>query len=614
MKINLNWLKSRFIVFAHDVCMIPLAWLGAYWLRFNLGEIPQIHLKTAIAILPLLLLVQIVAYLIFGLYRGVWRFASLPDLLRIIKAVLLGVFLISMLLFLSASLASIPRSVLPLYALLLISFLGGPRFFYRLSKYGREKEGLRVLIVGAGQAGESIARDLNRQEGKQKYQPICFVDDRKSKNGQEIQGIRVIGKTKDIPMLAKRHAIEMIIIAMPSANSKEMRRIVKYCKDSKVAFRTLPGLNDLTSGSVKIEALREVSLADLLGRDPISLDWENIHRAIDNKTILVSGGGGSIGAEVCRQIAQLAPKKLIVVEQNEFNLYTLNLEMDRKFPDIHFVGYLTDICDQGVIKSIMKKNHIDIVFHAAAYKHVPMLEQQVQSAVKNNILGTKILADEAIAAKIEKFILISTDKAVNPTNIMGATKRAAEIFCQNYCQNAQTKFITVRFGNVLGSAGSVVPLFKQQIKSGGPLTVTHPDISRFFMTIPEATQLILQAAAMGNGGEIFVLDMGEPVKISYLAEQLIMLSGLVPGEDIDIVYTGLRPGEKLHEELFHTAENLIKTTHEKILKASYREKNWHELNQILESIFQIVENDDEAALKKMLIELVPEYSMQKESV
>lgn len=594
----------------HDVCMIPLAWLGAYWFRFNLGEIPESHLDTALRILPLLLLMQIIAYLVFGLYRGVWRFASLPDLLRIIKAVSLGFFLIALVLFIDPSIPRIPRSILPLYGLLLVILLGGPRFFYRLSKYGREKEGLRVLIVGAGQAGESIARDLNRQEGKQKYQPICFVDDRKSKNGQEIQGVRVVGKTKDIPALTKRHAIEMIIIAMPSANSKEMRRIVTYCENSKVPFRTLPGLNDLTRGSVKIEALREVSLADLLGRDPVSLDWENIHRAIDNRTVLVSGGGGSIGAEVCRQIAQLAPKKLIVVEQNEFNLYTLNLEFNQKFPDIDFTGYLVDICDQNGIRRIMQENHIDIIFHAAAYKHVPMLEQQIRSAIKNNILGTKILADEAIAAGVEKFILISTDKAVNPTNIMGATKRGAEIFCQNQREGLLTKFITVRFGNVLGSAGSVVPLFKQQIKAGGPVTVTHPDITRFFMTIPEATQLILQATAMGNGGEIFVLDMGEPIKISYLAEQLILLSGLASGKDIDIVYTGLRPGEKLHEELFHTSENLIKTTHEKILKANYREKNWHELEKISNTIFQMCESGDEAALKEILIQLVPEYMPQ----
>jgi FlaA1/EpsC-like NDP-sugar epimerase len=607
MKIKLHWLKSRFIAFIHDACMIPLAWLGAYWFRFNLDEIPALHFETALRILPLLLLVQIISYLIFGLYRGVWRFASLPDLLRIIKAVSLGFFLITLILFLDPSLPRIPRSILPLYALLLVVLLGGPRFFYRLSRYGREREGLRVLIVGAGQAGESIARDLDRQEGKQKYHPICFVDDRKSKNGQEIQGVRVIGKTKDIPALAKRHAIEMIIIAMPSANSKEMRRIVTYCENSKVPFRTLPGLNDLTRGSVKIEGLREVSLADLLGRDPVSLDWDNIHRAIDNKTVLVSGGGGSIGTEVCRQIAQLAPKKLIVIEQNEFNLYALNLELKQKFPEIDFIGYLVDICDQGAIKTIMQKNHIDIVFHAAAYKHVPMLEQQIRSAVKNNILGTKILSAEAIASGVEKFILISTDKAVNPTNIMGATKRGAEIFCQNHRKGLQTKFITVRFGNVLGSAGSVVPLFKEQIKAGGPVTVTHPDITRFFMTIPEATQLILQATTIGNGGEIFVLDMGEPIKISYLAEQLILLSGLVPGKDIDIIYTGLRPGEKLHEELFYTSESLIKTAHEKILKAHYKERDWRELEKISATIFQLCESGDEIELKTILMQLVPEY-------
>ncbi len=603
-------LKRRVIVFCHDVVMIVIAWYIAYWLRFNLGNIPTDKFIQASTILPMLMVIQVGFYWIFGLYRGVWRFASLPDLTRIVKSVLVAIVVTIMVLFLDKRLSELPRSIFPLYGLLLIMFLGGSRFLYRWSKDKGEKRGKRVLIVGAGQAGEGIARDLKRDVNKE-YQAVAFVDDRASKEGQEIQGIRVVGATRTIPVIVRRYGIDLIIIAMPSVRSADMRRIVEYCELAAVPFRTLPGLDDLTSGSVKIEALREVSLEDLLGRDPVSLNWQDIRRGIEEQTILVSGGGGSIGSELCRQVARLGPKKLVVIEQNEFNLYSLKMEISHKFPEVNFSGYLVDVTDRVAVNQVLRQNHIDAIFHAAAYKHVPLLENQLRVAVYNNILGTQVLAEEAVCAKVKKFVLISTDKAVNPTNVMGATKRAAEIFIQNYNAHSNTQFITVRFGNVLGSAGSVVPLFRKQIESGGPITVTHPEITRFFMTIPEASQLILQATAMGQGGEIFVLDMGEPIKIRYLAEQMILLAGLTPGEDIEIQYTGLRPGEKLYEELFHESEALSRTLHEKILQASYRERDWEKLLETLKEIEQACDENHESTLLHLLLYLVPEYIAAK---
>lgn len=602
---------ARLLVFVHDVLMIPIAWAVAYWLRFNLGKIPQPIVDQAIHALPIVIFLQAIFYWVFGLYRGVWRFASLPDLMRIVKVVAAGISLSILLLFLNAQLVSIPRSIFPLYGLLLVALLGGSRLCYRwLKDYAdvRNKDlGVqRILIVGAGHAGEGIIRDLKRHADKE-YKAIGLVDDRAHKKGQEIHGVRVLGKPSNIPTLVKQHQITLIIIAMPSARSVEMRRIVGYCEQSGVPFRTLPSLEDLANGSVKIDALRAVSLEDLLGRDSVSLDWENIRSSVEGKIILVSGGGGSIGAELCRQIARLSPQKLVVIEQNEFNLYTLSLEFQETFPLVDFAGYLLDVTDRTGVRQVMQQHAIDKVFHAAAYKHVPMLENQLRVAVRNNILGTKVLAEEAVKAQIKKFVLISTDKAVNPTNIMGATKRAAEIFCQNYGLHSQTQFITVRFGNVLGSAGSVVPLFKKQIAAGGPVTVTHPEITRFFMTIPEATQLILQSTVMGRGDEIFVLDMGEPIKIRYLAEQMILLAGLVPDQDIEIQYTGLRPGEKLYEELFHEAESLSGTVHEKIMQAKYRQRDWYELTALLAAMEKACINNDNAALLQLLAELVPEY-------
>jgi len=604
--------QSRAIALSHDIAAIPLAWLVAYWFRFSPGVIPPAILAQALKMLPFLVTVQVTAYFSFGLYRGIWGFASLPDLVRIIKAVAAGTAVSALGIAFFTQFQQIPRSVFLLYGLLLILFLGGSRLFYRWFRYNMNSfsDAKRVLIIGGGQAGEGLIRDLLR-DADRKFNPIAILDDRRQKQGLEIHGVRVVGKLKDMLAIVKQFNIDMIFIAVPSASSKAMQRIVSFCEQTQLPFRTLPGLKDLASGNVSINALREVSIEDLLGREPVSLDWEAINQSLNGKTILVSGGGGSIGSELCRQIAKLNPAGLIVIEHSEYNLYALELEMKRSFPQLNFYAHLLDVTDKVAVEKVFSQYRPEVIFHAAAYKHVPLLESQLRVAVRNNILGTWVIAQQAVAYAAQQFVLISTDKAVNPTNVMGASKRVAEILCQNLDSQSSTDFITVRFGNVLDSAGSVVPLFRQQIAAGGPVTVTHPEVSRFFMTIPEASQLILQATTIGRGGEIFVLDMGEPIKITYLAEQLIRLSGLSVGTDIEIQYTGLRPGEKLHEELFHESEHLISTGHEKIMQAQYRPFDWQELVHSIREMVLACETSSEIGLRELLSKLVPEYQGQQ---
>jgi len=612
------WISSRrkAIVILHDICIIPIAWFAAFFLRFNLDGMPVETMNTAIIFLLPVLVIQMSAYWSAGLYRGVWRFASLPDLLRITKAVFLGSFFSFCSLYVLAQfthLIGLPRSVLPIYSMLMIMLLGGSRFGVRcLKEYRRHSLGERVLIIGAGRAGEGLARNLLCNTDP-KYNPVAFLDDRKSKQGQEIHGIRVVGYCADIPRIVKEYNIQLIMIAVPSARSEEMRLIMEYCHGTGCLVRTLPSINDLVSGRVSTDLLREVSLEDLLGRDPVSLDWTAIRSSIADQVVMVTGGGGSIGSELCRQIARWQPQRLLVIERSEFNLFSLEQELLLTFPKLNLSCHLLDLLDRPAIAQILSHARPSIVFHAAAYKHVPMLESQPREAILNNILGTRVIADLAVKNKVSNFILVSTDKAVNPTNIMGATKRVTEMICHDYGSRGKTQFITVRFGNVLGSAGSVIPIFKQQLERGGPITVTHPDITRFFMTIPEASQLILQALAIGRGGEIFVLDMGEPVKIQILAEQLIRLAGKKPGIDIEICYTGLRPGEKLFEELFHPSEALAITAHEKIFQAKARAFNSLWFNSVLNAMEKACEAYKLEELRTLLQELVPELEMKLET-
>ncbi|WP_150048064.1 MULTISPECIES: polysaccharide biosynthesis protein [Methylomonas] len=563
--------RSRTTIFLHDLAMVPLAWFGAYWLRFNLQQIPDFFFYSALLFLPLVIGIQVSAFWFFGLYRGVWRFSSLPDLIRIAKAVASGIFLIAGVLFLFDRLQGVPRSVIPLYLLILLALLSIPRFGYRFWKERAfiERTGQRALIIGAGAAGEMLVRDLiaNPYSG---YIPVVFADDDSAKFRREIRGIRVTGTVQQLPQLIAQWDIEVVLIAVPSASDKEMRRMVEVCETCGVPFQTLPSVTELLSGTVGKANLRAVSITDILGRDPVNLDWQRIQLGLRGKTIMVTGGGGSIGSELCKQLAKVQPKLLIIFDQCEFNLYRIDADLQRLSPQLSRLAVLGDVTDALAVRQVIEDQRPDIVFHAAAYKHVPLLEGQVREAVHNNLLGTRNVAEAAIACGVGRFVLISTDKAVNPSNVMGATKRAAEILCQNLDKPGSTRFTTVRFGNVLDSAGSVVPLFRSQIQAGGPVTVTHPEITRYFMTIPEACQLIMLAETVGQGGEVFVLDMGEPVKIVYLAEQMIRLSGKLPGKDVKIEFVGLRPGEKLYEELFHGEEQLLETGYAKLRLAKAR--------------------------------------------
>lgn len=611
--IILQKLYKKLPVISFDVLSIPIAWYLAFLLRYNFVWPNDLPILSVFKALIILMFIQTGCYYYFKVYRGVWRFSSVNDVVRIIKSIVYAVLMTILMLYLTSLLTYIPRSVFPLYGLLLASFLCSGRLLLRTYREEKEQKGekknnKRVLIIGAGQAGESLVRDLKRSTH---YFPVGFVDDRPSKKGLEIHGVRVLGGTNELSQIVSNYyPIDLLFIAIPSARSATMRRIVMQCEACKIPFRTLPSLSALASGFVQVNALREVKIEDLLGRDEVQLNWDKISAGIHNKHIIVTGGGGSIGSELCRQIMKLKPRCLMIIDNSEFNLYSIHQELKTLYPDAWIDPILISITDAVAIESHFKQFQPHMVFHAAAYKHVPMLENQIRAAVFNNVLGTQIIAEASVAVNAEKFILISTDKAVNPTNVMGTTKRVAEIYCQNLDERVSTRFVTVRFGNVLGSAGSVVPLFQKQLQAGGPLTVTHPDIHRYFMSIPEASQLILQAMANGQGSEIFVLDMGEPIKISYLAEQMIRLAGKTPGKEIAIAYTGLRPGEKLFEELFHESEQLTQTEHEKLFRARMRRIDWDELIQTMRLINKACHHHNDDELHILVKSLVPEFNSQ----
>lgn len=615
--IFLQKLYAKLPVLSFDVLAIPVAWFFAYWLQYNIRVFPhKFATYYSLSALGITTIIQIACYYHFKVYRGLWKFSSLNDVARILRAVACASLMVVPILYMTSLVRYIPRSILLLYSMLLVTFLCGARLLLRnhwdnrfKDKKGNDKQ--RVLVIGAGISGEGLIRDLKRTPP---YLPVGLVDDDPKKRGLEVHGVPVLGSINDLDMLTRQYHIDLIFIAIASARSAVMRRIVDHCERSKVAFRTLPSLQALVSGRVEVNALRKVSIDDLLGRDLVELNWDKIAASIQKKRVLVTGAGGSIGSELCRQIMALQPKALLVLDNSEFNLYKIDMELRENFPQIPLVVALASVVDRVEVDHVFQIFNPEIVFHAASYKHVPLLEDQVRVAVQNNVVGTQIIAEASVAVGVEKFILISTDKAVNPTNIMGTTKRAAEIYCQNLNSRVSTQFITVRFGNVLGSVGSVVPLFQKQLEKGGPLTVTHADMERYFMTISEACQLILQAMVNGTGGEIFVLDMGEPVKISYLAEQMIRLAGKEPGKDIEIEYIGLRPGEKLFEELFHTSEQLVKTEHVKLFKSKFRQMDWDELTQTMRMLCTACTMHQSDELLVLLKSLVPEFSCNLDKI
>ncbi len=606
-----KYLFNRWVAFIHDFLWVPVALVLAYLLRFNFDVIPVGYRQSLCHLVLVAPPVQGLIFWLFGLYRGFWRFASIPDLVRILKAVGMGALVITVASGLLTRFQGVPRSVFVLYPLLLASGLCGSRILFRWLKDHRfslrKQPGQRTLIVGAGRAGELLVRDLlHRFE----YEPVAFLDDDPGLKNREIHGIRVIGETSEIPFVVTDLNIDLVILSIPSAGKKVIGQLVQLCNQADVLCQTLPSVLEMKGLEVEADHLRPITVDDLLGREPVLLDREAIAGYLTGKTVLVTGGGGSIGSELCRQIVSHEPARLIIFDNGEFNLYSIDHELRERFSDLQLETILGDVKDSERVNWVFSTFKPDVVFHAAAYKHVPMVEWNPAEGVRNNVHGTQCVADAAHQYQTEKFVLISTDKAVNPTNVMGTTKRVAELYCQNLDRRSETRFITTRFGNVLGSAGSVVPLFQQQIDEGGPVTVTHSEITRYFMTIPESVSLILQAGAMGKGEEIFVLDMGQPVLIKHLAEQMIRLSGLEPGKDIEIIYTGLRPGEKLYEELLHDSEGLQTTEHQKLLLARSREVDWDWLMNKLTCLRQAATSRDVLELHSCLHDIVPEFTRE----
>lgn len=589
----------------HDLAAVAAAWLIAFWLRFNL-ELPEPYdeqaLQSVVWIVPLYGLL----FLVSGLYRGIWRFASLPDLRRIAICVMIGALAVPAMLFMLQ--LTVPRSVLVMSPVLLLMMMGGSRLAYRGWKERRfvamvSPERKPVVVLGATDAAANLIRELSRST---QWHVIGVFDDDRANHRLQIYGATVCGAIADLPELQRRLNARHAIIAMPEANHAERRRAMDIARKAGLHVLTVPSFDDLVSGRVTVSQLRDVELDDLLGRDPVKLDTGGLQEWLGGRTILVSGAGGSIGSELCRQVARYRPQHIVLLESSEFPLYTIEQEFARLFPDIAISPVIGDVKDAQRMKQLLSALKPTVIFHAAAYKHVPLMEQgNAWQAVLNNVMGTRVLAETAIAHGIEKFVLISTDKAVNPTNVMGATKRLAELVCQSLQRPDGTRFVIVRFGNVLGSTGSVIPKFREQIAAGGPVTVTHPEITRYFMSIPEAVQLVMQAGLMGNGGEIFVLDMGEPVKIADLARDMIRLSGFEEN-DIQIVYTGLRPGEKLYEEVLAADENSLPTPHSKLRIARARASPENLLEQLVPWLQQ-TDLPDDAAVRETLAKWVPEY-------
>ncbi len=613
------------IAFTHDFVAVGVAWWIAYLFRFNF-DIPSSVSVVLISILPWIVLTQTSFFLWLGLYRGVWRYASLPDVKRIVIAVLMGTLCVLVLLGLLDQLQNIPGSVIILAPLLLLLIMGSSRLIYRAWKerrlYSLESyEAKLVLVIGAGRTGINLTKDLARSR---EWHVVGMLDDNPRKFGTRLQGVRVLGKIKELPEWVQKLNVGHVIIAIPSVSHRIYRQALEMCSELGVKVMTVPSYSDLISGKAVVSKIREIELDDLLGREPVVLDNDGLHGLLSDQVILVTGAGGSIGSELCRQLMVFKPDRIVLVELNEFALYSVQEEFVARFSEEKLTFVIGDIKDEPRMAQLFSQFRPTVVFHAAAYKHVPLMEEENGcQALLNNVWGTYVVAKVAINFGVKKFVLISTDKAVNPISIMGATKRLAEMVCQalqqsntcdlknNLSENIRkTCFVMVRFGNVLGSTGSVIPKFRDQITKGGPITVTHPDMTRYFMSIPEATQLVLQAGLMGGvegGGEIFVLDMGSPVKIVDLAKDLIRLSGLTE-EDIHIEYTGLRCGEKIHEELLSSDENALPTPHEKLRIAQARQVDEKWLEYLVSSLENVTVLSD-LEVQEYLAKWVPEYKL-----
>jgi FlaA1/EpsC-like NDP-sugar epimerase len=600
--------SRKAFLFITDILLLNFAVYLSLFIRFE-GEIPTQYINVFLNTNILLTIFNILVFYLFGLYTSLWTYASIDELIQVFLAAAVGSsgsYPIGLLLHLP-----LPRSVYIISFMLILLFIGGSRFSYRILRRAKrvlvpEDNKVRVMIIGAGDAGSMVIREMQRHDGFS-YMPVVVVDDDKRKHRARIHGVPVKGDKSKIIELVEKYSINEIIIAMPSASKKIKLDILNICKQTKCKLKTLPGMYELINDKVTIRQIRNVNIEDILGREEVKLNTEEISDYIKDQVIVITGGGGSIGSELCRQVAKFQPRKLLILDIYENNAYDLENELKHTYKnELDFEIIIASVRDKKRLVQIFEKYKPTVVFHAAAHKHVPLMESNAVEAIKNNVFGTLNVAQCADEFGVTKFVLISTDKAVNPTNIMGATKRVAEMIIQSLDKQSKTEFVAVRFGNVLGSNGSVIPLFKKQIAQGGPVTVTHPDITRYFMTIPEAAQLVIQAGAMASGGEIFVLDMGESVKIDELARDLIRLSGYIPDMDIMIEYTGLRSGEKLYEELLLAEEGIKETKHEHIFVAKPQEIDFSEVLFRLEAIEHCMYDTDQ--LKSCLLATIGTYN------
>ncbi|HBG05609.1 MAG: nucleoside-diphosphate sugar epimerase [Geobacteraceae bacterium GWC2_58_44] len=600
---------KRVLVFFLDVALMAASLSFAFLLRFDF-RIPADQLEGLREGLAVVLIAKPILFAASGMYRNIWRYASLQDAYQILKVVTFSSFASGFLLVFMDGPYALPRSIYILDWFILFSLVCASRLIWRVYRETRFipslRKGKRTLIIGAGDAGNLLLKEI-RKQANASYNVVGFVDDAPDKRGLRLSGVRVLGGTNHLRALVRRHRIEEVIFAIPSGDKELMRRVIASCESAKARFKTLPGITAIIDGKVSVSQIKDVEIEDLLGRDPVVLDQTAIRNYLTDKRVLVTGAAGSIGSEICRQVALFKPAKLVLFDHAETPLFYIEKELAAAFPELRIIPLMGDVKNRDRVESVFDEFCPEVVFHAAAYKHVAMMEYNPAEAVLNNVMGSRIVADAADKHKVQNFVMVSTDKAVNPTNVMGATKRSAEIYVQALAANSKTKFTTVRFGNVLGSNGSVIPLFKEQIRKGGPVTVTDRDVVRYFMTIPEASQLVMQAGCIGKGGEIFVLDMGEPVRILSLAEELIRLSGLIPYKEIDIRFTGLKPGEKLFEELLIEGEGVRPTTHKKIRVMAPVETDLKRVSEDLDELFACAGEYDIAGLIDSLRNLVPEF-------
>ena len=628
--ITLPQLKNRnfYIMILSDAIIFVMAIVLAYLFRFEF-VLDSNNMRQISFLILWMIPLKIVVFLAFGIYRGMWRFTSIKDFWLLAQACALSLLLVMVIILFAERFAGYSRAVFVIDGFFSFLLICGKLILIRtffafytgtesITNFFPKLPAKKVLIIGAGSAGEKILREIfdNQQLN---YRVIGFIDDDPEKQKSLIHRTPVLGDIEKLSDIIKKVDVQEILIANPSASGEQIRRVVEICRSNNIPYKTLPGIGEIIDGRVSVKTLRDISYEDLLGRSPVHLDVKNIYNYLDGKTVLITGCGGSIGSELCRQIIKYQPRKLILLDASEYNLFSIQMEMQNENYCRNCEAILGHVQDETLMNDIFEKYKPEVVFHAAAYKHVPMLEKNPWQAVTNNIIGSRVAMETAIRHHSDRFVLVSTDKAVRPTNVMGASKRVSELIMQ--CEQKKgTKLMAVRFGNVVGSSGSVIPLFRRQIEHGGPVTVTHPEINRFFMTIPEASQMILQAGTMGNGGEIFILRMGTPVKIADMARDLIRLSGKEPDEDIKIVFTGLRDGEKLYEELITIGEDVLPTIHKKIMVlrsnnyfngAKSQQEACQALYHEIDELAKIAGCHDAKGIKRKLKEIVPEFTPQE---